>query len=129
MISPAPLQGPSLDLFPSVLDLLRTPKVDIGWRQIVQRLMVPGIVVILHEFSDGGFQFGWGVVILQYGEFRETEAQFQGGLHAIGIYFTNSKARNLFGETSIVLIFENEMYVDARVPVPLTDSYRSLCNK
>jgi hypothetical protein len=35
MISPAPLQGPSLDLFPSVLDLLRTPKVDIGWFAIL----------------------------------------------------------------------------------------------
>lgn len=85
--------------------------------------------VFCEQISTGMLLSDVRKVLSQYGEFRETEAQFQGGLHAIGIYFTNSKARNLFGETSIVLIFENEMYVDARVPVPLADSYRSLCNK
>jgi hypothetical protein len=65
MIFSALLQCPPLDLFPSILDLLYTPEVDIGWRQIIQRLMVQGIVVVLHECCDGGLQVRWGVIVLQ----------------------------------------------------------------
>lgn len=47
MISPACLQCPPLDLFPSIPDLLCTPEVEIGRCQIVQRLMV-----LVFEYGD-----------------------------------------------------------------------------
>jgi len=62
---PARLQSPSLDLFSSIDHLLCSPEIDIGWRQVVQRLMVAGVVVVLHEVCDSSLQVGWGVVVLQ----------------------------------------------------------------
>ncbi len=64
-------------------------------------------------------------VFAQHGDHIETDARFN-GLYVIGVYYTDPNARELLGNY-FTLVFQDDKYVDARVPVPMSDSYRSLC--
>ena len=66
-------------------------------------------------------------VFAQYGEHIETDTRFN-GLYAIGIYYTDPNAIELLGDSRLILVFQDDKYVEARVPVPLSDSHRSICN-
>ena len=65
-------------------------------------------------------------ILSQYGKFRETKADFTSFI-SVSIYFTDLIPNRQFGGGSITLVFIDGKYADARVPVPMSDSYRSLC--
>jgi hypothetical protein len=83
--------------------------------------------VFCEQITPGMSLFEVRRIIAQYGNFRETESSFKSGLFAVGIYFNDPTTNRQFGQSNIVLVFENGKYIDTRVPVPLSDSYRSLC--
>jgi hypothetical protein len=62
---PAMSHGCSLDLLPSRLDLLPSPKVDIFGREIVKRFVVALRVVVFHERADRGFKLPGEFIIPQ----------------------------------------------------------------
>lgn len=59
------LHGLFLDLRSFVEDLLRSAEVHICGGQVIQGLMVPLVVVILHKTGDLGFEFTWKEIVLQ----------------------------------------------------------------
>jgi hypothetical protein len=62
-----------------------------------------------------------------YGYFIETQSNFQGGLFVMGVSFTDPDMKRQIGDQSITLVFQDLQYINARIPVPLSDSHRSLC--
>ena len=66
-------------------------------------------------------------ILTQYGDFRETESSFKGGLSVVGIVFTDPVAEHRFGGKSIVLVFENSRYIKATIPVFFSDANKPVC--
>ena len=66
-------------------------------------------------------------ILSQYGDFRETEASFNGGSTVVGIVFNDLETDRQFGGKSIVLSFKDGKYINAFVPVPFSDANRSIC--
>src|SRR5258708_12358043 len=58
--------GFSFDLFPPFENGLTAPEVDVSRRQVVQALVVSGVVVVLDELLDALFELSWQAVVLQH---------------------------------------------------------------
>ena len=63
MLSASVLDGALLDLIAAFADAITLPEVDVGWRQIVQALMVAAMIVVLDEVVDGSLEVTGQVVV------------------------------------------------------------------
>jgi len=54
-----------LDLFPFSDDGLVAPKIDVGWRDVVQALVVALVVVVIYKCPDLAFKIAGQVVVFQ----------------------------------------------------------------
>lgn len=66
-------------------------------------------------------------ILSQYGNFREMESSFKGGLSVVGIVFTDPATDRRFGGKSVVLVFENGSYIKATTPVFFSDANKPVC--
>ena len=63
MLQAAFLDRQFLDFLPFSDDGFATPEVNIGWRHVVEALMVSPVVVIFNESPDLLLQIAWKVVV------------------------------------------------------------------
>ena len=83
--------------------------------------------IFCEQLSKGMSPLEVREVLSHYGYFIETQANFQGGLFVMGVYFTDPDMKRQIGDQSITLVFQELQYINARIPVPLSDSHQSLC--
>ena len=65
MLSASVLDGALLDLIAAFADAITLPEVDVGWRQIVQALMVAAMIVVLDEVGDGSLEVTGQLVVFK----------------------------------------------------------------
>jgi len=53
------------DLSSSFQDSFGPAEVDVGGRQVAKALVVPVVVVVVDEASDGVFESAWQIVVLE----------------------------------------------------------------
>jgi hypothetical protein len=63
--------GFSFDGFPPFENGRCSTEVDVGWRQIVQTLVVAAVVVVLDELADALFKLSWQIIVFQQEFFIE----------------------------------------------------------
>ena len=66
VLSLASLQGSSFDTFPPGQDGSLPAEKHIGGRDVLQRLMIPPVMVLLHEVGDRAFYRPRRVVVLEF---------------------------------------------------------------
>ena len=69
MLQAAFLDCQFLDVCPFSVDEFVATKVDIGWRDIVEALMISLMVVILDESADLLFEIPWQIGVFQQDAF------------------------------------------------------------
>ena len=56
ILSPSRGERPLLDSLPACQDRWPSPVVDVGWRDVVQGLMIAPVIVRCHEARQGAFE-------------------------------------------------------------------------
>ena len=59
------LDGVAFDLLSTLQDARAFSEVDVGWREIVQALVIAPMILVFDEVGDGAFQITWQIVIFQ----------------------------------------------------------------
>ena len=59
------LDGLTFDLLSSLQNMRAFAEVDVGWREIVQALMIAPMIVVLDEVGDGALKITGKIVVFE----------------------------------------------------------------